>query len=138
MGLTRDTLVTLGQVCSFNPTLQVCLQQGWRPPRLSGGSSGARTFLITTMVQLLSWFSYGVNPSYSSDARACSFGLTRGNPTIFRVNPKPSWVNLYTILQCTILYGAWRESGGSEGGRILQISIAIVLQPCGRCRWERQ
>ena len=46
--------------------------------------------------------------------------------------------SLYTILQCTILYGIWRENGGSEGGRILRNSIAIVLQPCGRCRWKGQ
>jgi len=49
----------------------------------------------------------------------------------------PPLLSLYTLLS-KILYGAWREKGWSERGRILQISIAIVLQSCGRCRWERQ
>ena len=35
-------------------------------------------------------------------------------------------VSLYTILLCTILYGAWHENGGSEGGQILRNSIATV------------
>jgi len=47
-------------------------------------------------------------------------------------------LSLYTILQCTPLYGVGRENGGSEGCRILRKSIAVVLQPCGRCRWEGQ
>jgi len=42
-----------------------------------------------------------------------------------------SLLSLYTILQCTMLCGVLREIGGSEGGRIVRNSIAIVLQPCG-------
>ena len=38
-------------------------------------------------------------------------------------------LSLYKILQCTILYGVWREHGGSEGGGY----CAIVLQEyCNR------
>jgi len=43
--------------------------------------------------------------------------------------------SLYTILLCTIVYGVWHKNGGSKGGRLLRNSIAIVLQPCGQCRW---
>jgi len=45
-------------------------------------------------------------------------------------------LRLYTILLCTIWFGVWHESGGSEGVRISRKSVAIVLQPCARCRWE--
>jgi len=41
--------------------------------------------------------------------------------------------SLFTVLQCTILYGVSRKIGGSEGGRILRNSIAIICQPRGRC-----
>jgi len=37
-----------------------------------------------------------------------------------------------------LLYGIWRENGRSEGGWMVCNSNAIVLQPCGRCRWEGQ
>jgi len=33
-------------------------------------------------------------------------------------------ISMYTALQCTILYGVWRENGGSEGVDY----CAIVLQ----------
>jgi len=44
----------------------------------------------------------------------------------------------YCNAQYCMLYGVWRDIGGSEEDRILRNSIVIVLQPRGRCRWEGQ
>jgi len=44
-------------------------------------------------------------------------------------------VKVKTILSLSIVYGVWHTHGGSEGGRILRNSIAIVLQPCWKYRW---
>ena len=45
-------------------------------------------------------------------------------------------LGLYTILPLPILHGVWHIQGESGGGRILRISLAMVLQECGHCRWS--
>jgi len=49
------------------------------------------------------------------------------------VTPKPRFGPYLDSTVCIILYSVWHTHGGSEGGRILRHSIAIVLQPCGQC-----
>jgi len=38
-------------------------------------------------------------------------------------------------LPLPILYGVWHTRGMGGGGRTLCNSRALVLQPCGQCRW---